>query len=1207
LTEARDFLESIQEQHEADAAELQASNEEILSANEEFQSLNEELETSKEELESTNEELITLNEEMVSRNAELNRLNSDLNNFHTSINTAILLLAEDLTIRRFTPLAQKMFNLLPTDVGRLVGAVKHNLDCPDLEQLLKEVIQTVSIREREVQDKEGRWYELRARPYVTLDDKVDGVVLMLVDIHALKQGEQQIKYARDYAEATLRTARDSLIVLRADLRVDKANDAFYKTFKFSPGETEGRLIYELDGGQWNIPELRRLLEDILPRKSFFNDFEVTHEFDHIGRRTMFLNARRQEAEQGAPPRILLAIEDVTERLQAQAALRASEIRYRRLFEAAKDGVLIVDPGTCKITDVNPFMIEFLGYTREEFLGKELWEIGLLKDEQASRQMFEDLKENGFIRYEDLPLESKSGERREIEVVANLYQEDDQPVIQCNIRDITERRQATERLQKSEGNLAAAQRMVHLGSWEMDLVHLDDLNRNPLRWSDEAFRIFGYEPGAIVPSSESFRRNVHPEDRTRIRQTLLKSIQDRQPYDLIHRLSLPGGTERIVHQHSDIICDAKSGQPLKIVGTVQDITERKVAEEKIRISERRYRRLFEAAQDGVLIVDPGTRKITDVNPFMIEFLGYTRDEFLGKELWEIGLLKDETASQRMFEELKKNGFIRYEDLPLESKSGERREIEVVANLYQEDEQPVIQCNIRDISERKRAEQAGRRLVSIVESSTDAIISRDLKGFITSWNQGAERLFGYTAQEIIGQPSLILIPSERLDRELEILARIYRSEHVEHYETRRRRKDGSLVEISVSMSPIKDALGKIVGASKIARDITERKRAEKTLRAAEEKFRALFENAVEGICQTTPEGRFLTANPAFVSILGYDSPDDLIQNCTDIAGQIYANPEDRQKFLRLLQTLGVVVGLEVEARRKDGRRIWVSMCARLVRDANGGAVLYDGSIQDVTARKHAENEILKLNADLDQRVTARTAELEAVNRELEAFCYSVSHDLRAPLRHVIGFVELLRANIAPSLTEINLCHLTNISQAARRMGDLVDDLLAFSRVGRSEMQKTAVSLDELVRETLHHLQEESSQREIVWEIHPLPTVLADRSMLGLVLINLLSNAVKFTSTRVQAKIQIGCVPDRKGETVVFIRDNGVGFDPKYIDKLFGVFQRLHSSEEFEGTGIGLANVQRIIQRHGGRTWAEGIVDGGATFYFSVPQIEGGLNES
>jgi PAS domain S-box-containing protein len=259
--------------------------------------------------------------------------------------------------------------------------------------------------------------------------------------------------------------------------------------------------------------------------------------------------------------------------------------------------------------------------------------------------------------------------------------------------------------------------------------------------------------------------------------------------------------------------------------------------------------------------------------------------------------------------------------------------------------------------------------------------------------------------------------------------------------------------VSESSIKDRQGKIIGTSRIARDITERKRAEEELRAVEAKFRALFENAVEGIFQSTPEGHFLTANPAFARILGYDSPDDLFQHCTDIVRQIYVDPTDREKFQRMLQTLGVVVGLELEAWRKD--RVWISLTRERARCQPSGRLRWQ--YQDVSAQT-CEREILTRNADLEQRVSARTAELEAVNRELEAFCYSVSHDLRAPLRHVIGFVELLRANVAPSLTEVNLCYLTNISQAARRMGDLVDDLLAFSRVGRSEMQKTAVNLND-----------------------------------------------------------------------------------------------------------------------------------------------------
>jgi light-regulated signal transduction histidine kinase (bacteriophytochrome) len=229
-----------------------------------------------------------------------------------------------------------------------------------------------------------------------------------------------------------------------------------------------------------------------------------------------------------------------------------------------------------------------------------------------------------------------------------------------------------------------------------------------------------------------------------------------------------------------------------------------------------------------------------------------------------------------------------------------------------------------------------------------------------------------------------------------------------------------------------------------------------------------------------------------------------------------------------------------------------------------------------------------------------QLQDANKELQAFSYSVSHDLRAPLRHVVGFVEMLQKNAGPSLSEANLELLTTISGAAKRMGILIDDLLAFSRVGRAELQKTNVNVDELIKETLTNLEVDTKDRNIVWNIHALPHVQADRSLLRMVLVNLISNAVKFTSGRPVAQIEIGSAPNENGQTAIFVRDNGAGFNPKYTKKLFGVFQRLHSHDEFEGTGIGLANVQRIIHRHGGEAWAEGVVDGGATFYFSIPQL-------
>jgi light-regulated signal transduction histidine kinase (bacteriophytochrome) len=244
-------------------------------------------------------------------------------------------------------------------------------------------------------------------------------------------------------------------------------------------------------------------------------------------------------------------------------------------------------------------------------------------------------------------------------------------------------------------------------------------------------------------------------------------------------------------------------------------------------------------------------------------------------------------------------------------------------------------------------------------------------------------------------------------------------------------------------------------------------------------------------------------------------------------------------------------------------------------------------------------LRLNVELQQRVAEGTAELQKANQELEAalrelreFSYSVSHDLRAPLRHVGSFAELVRQDSGHVLSEKSLRYLTTISQSAKWLGALIDDLLAFSWIGQSKMQRVEVHLDELVRETLDEFQAPTKKRKIVWTIHSLPAVRADRDLLRLVFVNLISNAVKFSRTRSEARIEIGALSvDR--ETVIYIRDNGAGFDPKYTEKLFGVFHRLHTRAEFEGTGIGLANVRRIIKRHGGRAWGEGVVNAGATF--------------
>jgi hypothetical protein len=654
--------------------------------------------------------------------------------------------------------------------------------------------------------------------------------------------------------------------------------------------------------------------------------------------------------------------------------------------------------------------------------------------------------------------------------------------------------------------------------------------------------------------------------------------------------------------------------------------------------------------------------------------------------------------------------------------------------------------------------------VVESSDDAIISKTLNGMVTAWNSGAERLFGYSSADALGKPMDRLLPLERANEESEILARIARGDPLSHFETVRVRKDGKRVDISATISPVKDSNAAIVGVATIARDITQRKASELeilklndeleekvTLRTAEleavnkeladqrfaveqhaivavtdvqgtityvnDKFctlsqysreeligqnhriissghhpqeffqqmyrtianrkvwhgeiknrardgstywvdttivpfvggdgkpqqyvairaditeqklakEALAEQALElarqavelarsrkvletqlqyvlnsmaeGLVAVDEQGNFVLWNPAAERILGMGAADLPVQKWPEQYGLYLPDtvtrfPSEQIPLVRAVR--GERSTTEMFVRNPEVvEGAWIEVSAAPLKDKQGVVCGGVATIRDITRQKADEREIRKLNEELERRVVERTAQLSAANQELEAFSYSVSHDLRAPLRHISGFSQLLVEEFGSNLDPTAQKYVNRIQAGTQQMGVLVDELLNLARLGRHALRLQPTRLNSIVAEMLAILQPQSEGRQVEWVIADLPAVACDPVLVKQIFQNLLSNALKFTRPRAQAVIEVSC-REEGGQPVFMVRDNGIGFNMKYVDKLFGVFQRLHRAEDFEGTGIGLATVQRIVHKHGGQVWAEGELDKGAAFYFTL----------
>ena len=684
--------------------------------------------------------------------------------------------------------------------------------------------------------------------------------------------------------------------------------------------------------------------------------------------------------------------------------------------------------------------------------------------------------------------------------------------------------------------------------------------------------------------------VHPEEREKIRSRIAgvitegkTAIMERERF-----IRLDGSTVEVEVVATAILFENKPA--VQVVA--RDLMERKQAELKLKESEEKYRNLVDHANEGIVVIQD--LKLKFVNNRAQLFTGCREQELLTRPFLDFVFPDDRNrVLENNLKRLQNDEPIPVYSIRMVDHENLIRWVDVNGVKIVWEGKPAALLFLSDIGDRKQAEldliKSELMNRTLVNHIPQRIFIKDLNSRYLLFNENYSRDLGIRPDEIVGRDDYEFFPADYVEKyqwdDRQVISDGVTRSFVERYMISGQERWTYVIKV-----PFRNEENRIVGVLGIFDDITERKEAEEHIHMQS----AALQSAANAIIITDPKGTILQANKAFENLTGYNENEIIGRNPREL---IKSGLNDPSLYKNLWTTIsgGNIWQNELINRRKDGSHFYEEMTITPLKNEDGKITHFIAIKRDITERKKAEEEISKLNNELEYRIEQRTFQLETSLKEMEEFTYTISHDLRAPLRSLNGYARIIEEEHSADINEEGRRYLSIIRKNAVKMGNLIDDLLAFSRLNRKKMVVDLIDMDKLVREVIREVSGKSSRAKIlIKNLHP---AYGDYSLITQAWLNLISNAIKYSSGAANPEIAIESVKG-EAETTYSVRDNGAGFNMKYKDKLFGVFQRLHGESEFEGTGIGLATVKRIVTRHNGKVWAEGKINEGATFYFTLP---------